>query len=982
VSGVDDAWPAGRPVETAGALTAQRSLQPLGLAWKGSSGEHPFGVVVDAPESLVGRDAEIARISSFLDDVPTGPIALLIAGEAGIGKTSVWGAGLRIAAERSFRVLVTRPAESDIQLPFSGLDDLLHEALSDVLPDLPPPQQRALSAALLLEDSGTRPPDVRSLSVACREALRLLARQSPVLIAVDDIQWLDEPSVTVLTHALRRLDADPIGLLGTVRGGGDADRRFITAVPRARAARLSLGPLALGAIHRLVIAQFKQSMPRPTLVRIHELSGGNPFFALEIVRALLSRGGTVRPGEPFPVPEDLQGLLRLRLDGLPAEARAVLPVVALLADRSIAVIHRIAPSAAPGLEGALDADVLRVEAERVRFTHPLLASAVLSRLLPETVRALHRRIAAHLDDPEERARHLALGTEAPDAFVAEALDHAARHAVNRGAPNVAAELKELAASLTPDHTVEDRRRRTLDAARSWSVSGDLQRAIAMASEMLAEPLTPSERADTLLFLAEARVDDVAELTRLAEEALAQSSGDVRRSITALRLLADAHLQRGDLKASDVDARKALELAETERDPRLLVPVLAVVSLNAIFAGDPQTEMVHRAVAMEDETPGLQGYDSPTVTLAWWLMCQDRLDEARSRFHDALARTLAAGDQAARQAMLLHLVELECRAGNWIVALRLADEMVEGAEQFGMAFQGAAALYPRALVDACLGRVEEARAAASEGLASSQASHDEIFEAQNASVLGFIELSLGNAAAADRYLRPVADRLEELGWGEPSVYRVLPNAIEALVAIGELDEARRLLRRLEKQGRAARSRWAEACAGRCRGLVLAAEGNLHGALRALDKALKVHELIPVPFEHARTLLVLGICQRRAKQWAAARRSMQRALDTFRTLGARLWAERAEVELGRIGGRAASPLELTETERRVASLVAEGLSNREVADRLFVSVRTVEGHLSGAYRKLGVRSRTELARELRPEADVRSYAEERSAQVKST
>jgi DNA-binding CsgD family transcriptional regulator len=938
---------------------------------------------VDAPQSLVGRDAEIARISSFLDDVPTGAAALLIAGEAGIGKTSVWGEGLRIAAERSFRVLVTRPAETDIQLPFSGLDDLFRGALSDVLPDLPHPQQRALGAALLLEDPGATPPDVRSLSVACREALRLLARQSPVVIAVDDIQWLDEPSAAVLTHALRRLEADPIGLLGTVRGGGDADRGLIAAVPRTRAVRLSLGPLALGAIHRLVIERFEQGLPRPTLVRIHELCGGNPFYALEIVRALLSRSGIVRPGEPLPVPEDLQALLRLRLDGLPAEARAVLPVVALLADRSIAVIHRIAPSvAAAGLEAAIDADVLRVDAERVRFTHPLLASAVLSRLLPEIVRSVHRRIAAHVNDPEERARHLALGTEAADASVAEALDHAARHAANRGAPNVAAELEELAASLTLDDAVGDRRRRTLGAARLWSVSGDLQRAIAMASAMLAEPLTPSERADALLFLAEARIDDVDEMTRLAEEAAARSSGDARRSIAAFRLLADARMGRGDLKAAAVHARKALELAEVERDPVLLVPVLAMVSLIALWSGDPQTEMVHRAVAMEDETPGLQGYDSPTVTLAWWLMCQDRLDEARERFHDALARALAAGDQATRLAMLLHLVELEYRAGNWAVALRLADEMIEGAEQFGMAFQGAAALYPRALVDAVLGRVEEARAAASDGLASSHVSHDDIFEAQNASVLGFLQLSLGNAAAADPYLRPVADRLEELGWGEPSVYRVLPNAIEALAALGELDEARRLLRRLDKRGREARSRWAEACAGRCRGLVLAAEGDLHGALAALDKALKVHERIPVPFEHARTLLVLGICQRRAKQWAAARRSIQRALDMFRELGARLWAERAEAELGRIGGRAASPLELTETERRVASLVAEGLSNREVADLLFVSVRTVEGHLSGAYRKLGVRSRTELARELRPEADVRSHPQERSAQVKST
>jgi DNA-binding NarL/FixJ family response regulator len=153
--------------------------------------------------------------------------------------------------------------------------------------------------------------------------------------------------------------------------------------------------------------------------------------------------------------------------------------------------------------------------------------------------------------------------------------------------------------------------------------------------------------------------------------------------------------------------------------------------------------------------------------------------------------------------------------------------------------------------------------------------------------------------------------------------------------------------------------------------LAAEGDLHGALEALEEGLRIHERIPVPFEHARTLLVLGTCQRRARQKAAARRSIQQALEMFRKLGARLWAERAEEELGRIGGRAASPLELTQMERRVASLVAEGLAN-QVADRLFVSVRTVEGHLTGAYRKLGVRSRTELARELRvsTEADARS------------
>jgi hypothetical protein len=348
----------------------------------------------------------------------------------------------------------------------------------------------------------------------------------------------------VLTHALRRLEADAIGLLATVRGEREAHPGLISAVPRARALRLSLGPLALGAIHRLLFERFNRSMPRPTLVRVHELSGGNPFYALEIARALLSRSDTLGPRDPLPVPEDLLALLRMRLDGLPTEARAVLPVVALLSDRRIAVIRRIAPEGAVGLEAAIDADVLDVEGERVRFTHPLLASAVVSRLLPETVCSVHRRIAAHVKDPEERARHLALGAEGADASVAEALDDAAHQAANRGAPNVAAELEELAASLTPDDAVGDRRRRTLDAAQSWSLSGDLQRRIAIASAMLTDSLTPQERADTLLFLAEARIDDIDEATRLAEEAAVHSSRDLRRSIAALRVLAIPQMIRG------------------------------------------------------------------------------------------------------------------------------------------------------------------------------------------------------------------------------------------------------------------------------------------------------------------------------------------------------------------------------------------------------------------------------------------------------
>ena len=228
-----------------------------------------------------------------------------------------------------------------------------------------------------------------------------------------------------------------------------------------------------------------------------------------------------------------------------------------------------------------------------------------------------------------------------------------------------------------------------------------------------------------------------------------------------------------------------------------------------------------------------------------------------------------------------------------------------------------------------------------------------------SVLGFLALSIGDHAEADRILRPLADRLDGLGWAEPAKFLVLPNAIEALVGLGDLAEARRLSRRLHAQARATRGRWARATARRSRGLILEAEGRLDLAIREFERALAIHSEMNNRFERARTLLVYGVALRRAKRKTPARAAIEEARDEFAGIGASLWSDRARREAGRIGGRTASPFALTPSERSVAAAVAEGLSNREAAERLFMSVRTVEGHLSSAYRKLGVRSRTELA-----------------------
>jgi DNA-binding CsgD family transcriptional regulator len=232
----------------------------------------------------------------------------------------------------------------------------------------------------------------------------------------------------------------------------------------------------------------------------------------------------------------------------------------------------------------------------------------------------------------------------------------------------------------------------------------------------------------------------------------------------------------------------------------------------------------------------------------------------------------------------------------------------------------------------------------------------------------VELSQDHHSEAHRYLAKAIELKEAMSVQEPAYFRIVPDEVEVLVALGRLDEADALLVPLEEKGRKLHRAWAMATAARCRALLTAARGDLPAALKAADVAVREHDGLPLPFERGRTLLVKGAIQRRAKRKREARETLTQALDIFEGLGARLWAEKARAELARIGGRAPAPLDLTPTEGRVAELVAAGGTNREVADALFVSVHTIEANLKRIYRKLGIRSRTELAARFRSRPTV--------------
>ncbi|HEY7421699.1 MAG TPA: AAA family ATPase [Gaiellaceae bacterium] len=904
---------------------------------------------------IVGRDEELQAISSFLDPTPPSG-ALLIEGEPGIGKTTLWRAGVEASVELSYRVLRASPAEKEATFAYSVVSDLLSDVLDEVLPSLPGPQRRALEIALLLRGSTGPPPEQHTLGVALLGVLRTLATSKPVVVAVDDLQWLDRSSGAMLEFAARRLREEPVALLLARRQTSKlASGRLELSVPEERRHVVRVGPLSLGALHRLLRERLARTLARPTLRRVHEASGGNPFYAQELVRALESAGG-IRPGHPLPVPETLEEILRERIDAQPANVRQVLAAAAALRRPTEAMLGDW-----PALEQASEAGLIELTNDGVGFTHPLLASAAYGSITGTERRRLHRRLAEVVSDPEDRARHLALSAEGPDGDVADAVESAARRAARRGATGTAAELAELAVRLTPTSERARLLERRVDVAGYQLPAGELDTA-ASTLEPLVEELSPGgARADALLLLASAQ-QSFERCLELAERALDDACGDDARVAKIECYLGEILLVQGASERALEHARAALEPAERAGDPNILATALATVAwFETMTAVEPTPGLLERAVVLEEAAvqDGVYDSSSPSFALGMRLMCAGRLDEARARMRMRLERAVSLGDERAVAAALMHQAELELRAGDWPLASLKAAEGYERAEQIGREQDLSGLLYVGALVDAHLGRVEEARASVRRGMTLSEHCGDEAFRLQHISVLGFLELSVGDPEAADRALRPLAARLGSLGWREPSIYAELPNAIEALVELDELGEARRLLAELRERLSRIESPWGEAGAARCEGLILAAGGDLASAASALDRALTVHERLAQPFDLARSLLALGAIQRRRKERGAARETLTRALTIFEELGAVLWAEKARSELARVGGRAAIGAELTPTERRIAELVATGKTNKEVAAQLFVTPRTVEGHLTRIYAKLGVRSRAGLA-----------------------
>jgi DNA-binding CsgD family transcriptional regulator/tetratricopeptide (TPR) repeat protein len=911
--------------------------------------------------TLVGRAAESQVIAELLDGTAGDSAALIIEGEPGIGKTTLWLKGVDYARQGGVRVLAGRASAAESVMAYAALADLLAEVDRGLWADLPEPQRRGLSAALVSEDETALPAvDQRAVGAAFLRVLGRLAAESPVLLAIDDLQWLDASSAAAVAFAAKRLRGG-VRLLCTVRSEPASARSTWLQLPRPESViRLPLAPLTISELQDVFVARLESTVSRSRLLRIHQVSGGNPFYALELAREF------DRPhwGVDLKMPDSLAELTHSRINRLSEGADDALLAIACLADAAVGTVAQALDLAPPDLLGLLgEAEtkgVVAIEGNALRFTHPLLAHAVHTDAPPPRRRAMHRRLAAVVTEPELRARHLALADPIGQPETLNALDAAADTARARGAPAAAAELLELAIGLGGGTG-----RRRILLAQCMFDAGDARRARAMLETAITDMAPEPQRAEALHLLALVclHADSFIEATDWERRALADCAGDDSAlRVNILTGLAFDEVNTGAADAALATIADAVDSAERLHLSGELGRALSMRAMLRFMRGDGvDLAFLNRAVDLETLDGRVPVAFRPSVQRALLLAWTGELGTASDALAQLGARCVALGEEGEMMFIAFHLVLIEIWRGDLAQAADVADDALERARQLGGDAALFIALTVRGAVAVYQGRVEEARSDLADAVAAATRSGSVRLMEWPITMQGFLELSLGNHARALAALAPILPMLQIAPDScEIIAATFVPDAAEALISLGRHDEAEPLVEALERNGARLNRAWMLAVGGRCRAMLCAARGDVAAAVVHAQKALGEHDRIAMPFERARTLLLLGRLERRSRHRRSAIAALTEALTIFEAVGTPLWAAQARADLARGTAGRTSASNLTPTEQRVAELVGNGLTNKEIATNLFITPKTVDVNLTRIYHKLGVHSRIELYR----------------------
>jgi DNA-binding CsgD family transcriptional regulator len=888
---------------------------------------------------LLGRGRELERIATLLDGARSGTSGVLaVVGEAGIGKSSL----LQWAAEQAegMQVLRARGVQSEAHIPFGGLFELLRPAL-DVLGQLPEPQAEALESALALRPG--RAHDRFAVGAATLGLLAAHAESAPVLVLVDDAQWLDGSSADAMRFAARRLVADPIAVLLGVRDGEPS------LLDAADLETLRVEGLDLDATAALL----PPGLSGESVARLHRNTGGNPLALLELAEREPTHAALA-------VPLRVAEAYLDRMQGLPPRTRAALVVAAASDAGDAGVVSRAAARLQLELADLAPAEELGLVELRggaIEFRHPLTRSAIYGAATPEDRRAAHRALADSLPDREadRRAWHLALAAVGVDETASSALEQAGRRARERSAYDVSSHAFERAAALA-DHGPR-RAFLLFNAAEGAWLAGLADRATVLlreAGERAGDGalLNEIDHLRGQIALRRGPVGEAREILRAAAER--------SHSPVLFAEAAEAAFFAGDAEDMRRCGERAAALAQTVGGDRNEFFGRMSAGMGRVLAGEEAgAELIRGAVAVLERSDELE---SDPRLLGWAAMGPLWLREAGvgdAVVERALSAARAHSAAGVLPHLLWHVAIGEAAADNFVAAHATFDETIRLARETGQSVMLCAALARLSLIDARCGREELARARSEEALALARELGAHLFEIWALGSLGELELVRGDAGAAAGRYEALQCVLEEHGISDADLSPA-PERVELFLRSGRVDEAPAVAAAFCAVAEAKGQPWALARAARALALV-APEDAFVGEF---ERALVLHARTPDGFETARTQLAFGARLRRAGQRVRAREHLRAAHDTFEQLGAVPWVELARTELAATGETArrrepATLGELTPQELKIALLLAEGKTTREAAAALFLSPKTIEYHLRNAYRKLNVRSREELA-----------------------
>ncbi|MFB9239109.1 AAA family ATPase [Plantactinospora siamensis] len=904
---------------------------------------------------LVGRADECGRLDELLAAAVEGRGgALVLRGTAGVGKTALLD---RCAARAGgMRVLRATGVPFEAELPFSALFELARPVL-DLLDELPAQQADALRAAFAL---GGGPGSVNRLAayVATLSLLTTAAERGPVLCLVDDAHWIDHASTEALLFTARRLLADRVAIVFAARPAAGFDAPGLPELP--------VSGLGQDAAVRLAM---RSGLDRRVAAELAAATEGNPLALIELPATLTEgqRRGRSPLDHPLALAERIEATFLAQARGLPTEAWRALIVCALSEAGDLVLLERVLKAEGlhlGALDPAVDAGLIRVERQEVTFRHPLVRAAVHSLVGPGQRRSVHLAIAAALavdpDAVDRRAWHLAAAATGPDEEVAALLVGSAERAQRRGGVVAGARAYERSARLTPDP--DTRALRMIRAAIAWTNAGASGRAVALHEEAL----TLTKRVD-LRCTARGALTHVALQhgdTAAADEAYLAEAEEYARTdpLDAGRMVSGAVNRcwaRLDIAGMVSVCGRAVELLSGPSGPKWPKGPIRLATAQ-VLAGQPGGV----ALAREWMAASAERVDGSAAELAEVFYWIEDYDTARSLLEPEIRQARAAGDLYLLAYALPRMAGLECRTGRLRSAYRAGAEGALIGEQVGLPVVWADALVALATVEALLGEEAEALSHLESARGIVPAGYQDL-EAKIRYAAAMTSVVAGRWTEAVTDLEWIEAVLRRGGVAEPSWLPVRSELAEAYAHLSRPDLAAGLVRELPADAARVTTR---AAVARVRGMI-APERELDEVFAA---ALAVADPVVVPLERARTLLCHGQRLRRAKRRRDARDRLTGALALFENLGAQGWAQRCRTEISATGRQAPSRDDraagrLTAQERQIALHVAEGLTNREIATRIFLSPKTVEYHLGNVYRKLNLRSRPDLIRYLsRPPA----------------